>query len=114
MSAVFFAREQMTQPLIATLAGLAATVVAALLAQPRYGYAGVAAAISLGAWVTAIWLGAVLAVRNELAIDATGWRNAAFIVVASAVMGGAIEAAVSIVPVVDGGSGLGAPSLLER
>lgn len=101
MSAVFFAREQMTQPLIATLAGLVATVVAALLAQPGYGYAGVAAAISLGAWVTAFWLGAVLAVRNELAIDAAGWRSAAFIVVACAFMGVAIEAALKIVPIVE-------------
>jgi putative peptidoglycan lipid II flippase len=102
MSAVFFAREQMTQPLIATLAGLAATVFAGILAEPRYGYAGVAAAISLGAWVTAFWLGAVLAVRNELAIDTRGWRNAAFIVVASALMAGAIEGALKIVPIADG------------
>jgi putative peptidoglycan lipid II flippase len=106
MSAVFFAREQMTQPLAATLAGLAATVLAGILAEPRYGYAGVAAAISLGAWATTLWLGAVLAARNELAIDATGWRNAAFIVVSSAIMGGAIEAAVKILPIADAGNAL--------
>src|SRR5262249_31478360 len=75
----------------------------ALLAQPRYGYAGVAAAIALGAWVTAFWLGAVLIVRNELTIDTTGWRNAAFIVVASAVMGLALETALKLMPIVDRG-----------
>ena len=98
MGAVFFAREQMTQPLIATLAGLAVTVLVALLLQPGHGYAGVAAAISLGAWVTAIYLGATLTARSELAMDATGWRNAAFIVVASAVMGAAIRAALTVIP----------------
>jgi putative peptidoglycan lipid II flippase len=104
MGAVFLAREQMTQPLVATLAGLAATALAGVMAEPRYGYAGVAAAISLGAWVTALWIGAVLALRNELALGATGWRNAAFIVVASAIMGGAIEAAASIMPIADAGN----------
>jgi putative peptidoglycan lipid II flippase len=103
MGAIFFAREQMTQPLIATLAGLAITIVAALLLQPRHGYAGVAAAISLGAWVTALWLGVVLTMRKELAIDAIGWRNAAFIVVASVVMGGAIQTALTVIPRADAG-----------
>jgi putative peptidoglycan lipid II flippase len=102
ISAVFFARETMTHPLVATLAGLATTIVAALVAQPRYGHAGVAAAISLGAWVTASWLAMVLAARNELAIDATAWRNAAFIVAASAIMAAAIQAALTIAPVADG------------
>jgi putative peptidoglycan lipid II flippase len=90
MSAVFFAREQMREPLIATLAGLAATIAAALLLQPAYRHAGVAAAISLGAWVTACWLGVVLAARRELALDPAGWRNVAFIVVASAIMAAAV------------------------
>ena len=67
LAAIFFAREQMRQPVLATLAGLAVTLAAARLAHPRYGYAGVAAAISLGAWLIAIWLGAVLVAKNELA-----------------------------------------------
>ena len=93
MSAVFFAREQMTAPMTATLAGLAATIVAALLLQPVHGHAGVAAAISLGAWVTAVALGAALATRGELALGARGWRNVAFIVVASILMAAAVLAA---------------------
>jgi putative peptidoglycan lipid II flippase len=93
MSAVFFAREQMTPPMIATLAGLAATIAAALLLQPSHGHAGVAAAISLGAWVTTISLAGALAARGELALDAQGWRNIAFIVVASVLMAAAVLAA---------------------
>lgn len=99
MGAVFFAREQTTQPLIATLAGLAATVVTALAAQPHYGHSGVAAAIALGAWIMALWLGAVLAARNELALGDRGWRNGALIVLAVTAMGGMLEAAMAIIPV---------------
>jgi putative peptidoglycan lipid II flippase len=101
MSAVFFARERMTEPMVATLAGLAATIVAALSLQPAYGHAGVAAAISFGAWVTAIWLGIALAMQGDLTLDATAWRNAAFIVAASAVMAGAVLAATRIMPFED-------------
>jgi putative peptidoglycan lipid II flippase len=104
MSAVFFAREQMTQPLIATLAGLAATVVAAILLQPRHGHAGVAAAISMGAWVSVIYLAATLTARRGLAVDVAGRRNAAFIVVASAVMGTAIQTALTLMPIAAAGN----------
>ncbi len=93
MSAVFFAREQMTTPITATLAGLAATIVAALLLQPAYGHAGVAAAISLGAWVTAAALGAVLAARGEAELGPQGWRTMALIVIASGLMTAAVLAA---------------------
>jgi putative peptidoglycan lipid II flippase len=86
MSAVFFAGERMAAPMAATLAGLAATIATALLLQPAHGHAGVAAAISLGAWVTAIVLAASLASHGELELGAQGWRNIAFIVVASAIM----------------------------
>src|SRR6185503_12397496 len=51
LSAIFLAREQMRHPLLATLAGIAVTRATASLAQPGYGYAAVAAAISLGAWL---------------------------------------------------------------
>jgi peptidoglycan biosynthesis protein MviN/MurJ (putative lipid II flippase) len=80
----------MTEPLLATLAGLAATIAAALLLQPACGHAGVATAISLGAWVTATWLGIALAVRSELALGKAFWRNVACIVVASAIMAAAV------------------------
>lgn len=100
MSALFFAREQMAQPLAATLAGLAVTVVAALLAKPTQGFAGVAAAISLGAWVTAIWLGIALSARGELQLVGGDWRTLALIVAASALMAAAVLAAMQMSPAV--------------
>lgn len=99
LSAIFFAREHMSQPVMATLAGLAATLAAAMVASPRYGFAGIAAAIALGAWVTAIWHAAALAVRNERAIDAQGARNLGFILLASVAMAAAVAAAQQIIPV---------------
>jgi putative peptidoglycan lipid II flippase len=104
LAAIFFAREQMRQPVLATLAGLAATLIAAVVMHPRYGFAGVAAAIALGAWLTAIWLGAVLAATNELAVGVKGGRNLAFIILASALMGAAVAAAQGIIPVAGTGS----------
>lgn len=92
MGAIFFARERMTEPMIATLAGLAATIVAALWLQPTYGHAGVATAIATGAWVTAIWLAITLAARGELILDAAGRRNIAFIIVASVIMAATVLA----------------------
>ena len=88
LSAILFAREQVMQPLIATIAGLVVSIAAAHLAHPRYGHAGVTAAISLGAWLIAIWLGAVLVARGELPVDTRAIRRFVFIVLASAVMEG--------------------------
>jgi putative peptidoglycan lipid II flippase len=86
LGAIFFAREEMGQPMFATLAGLAATIVFAGLVHPHIGYPAVAAAISLGAWLIAIWLGTALAARRELPIDHRAIRNLCFIVLATAVM----------------------------
>jgi putative peptidoglycan lipid II flippase len=92
-SSVFFARERMTAPALATLAGLALAFIAALLAHPRWGHAGIAAAISLGAWLTAIVLAIRLATTGEVQIDRRGWHNLAGIVLASVIMGITIAAA---------------------
>jgi putative peptidoglycan lipid II flippase len=86
LGAIFLACEQTRHPLLATLAGIATTIATAALAQPRYGYAAVTAAISLGAWLIAIWLGTALAARRELPIDTRTIRNLAFILLATAVM----------------------------
>jgi putative peptidoglycan lipid II flippase len=98
LGAVFFAREQALQPLLATLAGLATTIAAGILARPHFGHAGVAAAISLGAWVTAIWLGTVIAARGELARGGRGLRDLAGIVLATAAMAAAVAAAQHVIP----------------
>lgn len=101
---LFFARERMTVPALTTIAGLAVTFVAAWLAQPRFGHAGVAAAIALGAWLTAIGLTIVLAVARELPIDSRGGRTLALIALASVIMGAALIAAEAAMP--DAGAGL--------
>ena len=61
--------------------------------QPTQGHAGVAVAISLGAWVTTVSLGGALAARGELALGAQGWRNIGLIVVASVLMAATVQAA---------------------
>jgi putative peptidoglycan lipid II flippase len=103
LSAIFLAREQVRPPLLATLAGVAATLAAAALAHPHYGYAAVAGAISLGAWLIAIWLAVALAARHELPIDTMAIRSFAFILLATALMQVAVAFAQRIVPAGDGG-----------
>ena len=102
LAAVFLAREQARLPMLATLAGLLITLSGAMLAHPRYGHAGVAASISLGAWLIAIWLGAAL--RSELRADAAALRTLAFITLASALMAAAIAAAQRVMPLGETGS----------
>jgi putative peptidoglycan lipid II flippase len=101
MAAIFFAREQMRQPLMATLAGLLVTLGAALWLYPDHVYAGVALAISLGSWLITLWLYIALIVRADLRIDAKTSRNLAFIGLAGAIMGAAIAAASLVIPVPD-------------
>jgi len=100
---LFFARERMAVPALTTIAGLAVTFITAWLAQPRFGHAGVAAAIATGAWLTALTLAIVLAVTRELPIDGRGARMLALIALASAIMGAALIAAEAAMP--DAGAG---------
>lgn len=102
LGAIFFAREEMRQPMLATLAGLAATIAVAEFAHPHFGYAAVAAAISLGAWLIAIWLGAALAARRELPVDHRAIRNFVFIVLAAAAMEVAVACAQPLLAGSDG------------
>lgn len=101
---LFFARERMTVPALTTIAGLAVTFVAAWFAQPHYGHAGVAAAIALGAWLTALALAIILVAARELPIDRRSGRTLALIALASGIMGAAIIAAGMAMS--DAGSGL--------
>jgi putative peptidoglycan lipid II flippase len=101
LAAIFFARGQMLQPMIATLAGLLITLSAAALAHPHHGYIGVAVAISIGSWLIALWLGAVLKARNDHAVEARTGRNVAFIGLSSVAMGAALAAAQWHIPVTD-------------
>ena len=56
LSPAFFAREDTLTPLVATLKGVAFALVLAVLLGHWFGASGVAAAIALGAWSTALTL----------------------------------------------------------
>jgi putative peptidoglycan lipid II flippase len=84
-SAAFFGRSDTMTPLVATLAGIATTLVAAFALRGRFGHAGIAMAISLGAWTIAAWLGFRLARVTPLA-DGNTLRRLARIALASVIM----------------------------
>jgi putative peptidoglycan lipid II flippase len=83
-SAIFFGRSDTRTPLAATLAALAMTLAAAF-ALRAFGHAGIAAAISLGAWSMAAVLGFRLARIAPLA-DGDTLRRFAKIALASFAM----------------------------
>ncbi len=87
LSPAFFAREDTRTPLLATLAGIAVTFVAALLLGRLFDIAGIAAAIALGAWSCALAL-----IRHTQAlgygVDAAARRRLPRIVLAALAMGG--------------------------
>src|SRR3954454_12001473 len=56
LSPAFFAREDTLTPLLATLKGVAVALVLAVLFDHFFGAGGIAAAIALGAWNTAVSL----------------------------------------------------------
>jgi putative peptidoglycan lipid II flippase len=93
LAPVFFAREDFRGPLIAMLAGLAAATFAAFLLQSRYAEAGVAAAIAIGAWISAGVLIAMLLSRMLLSLDRRGARRLVQIGIAAAVMGAVLYVA---------------------
>jgi putative peptidoglycan lipid II flippase len=56
LSPAFFAREDTMTPLMATLTGLVVAIIVALLLSGTFGVIGIAAAIALGAWSSAVVL----------------------------------------------------------
>jgi putative peptidoglycan lipid II flippase len=88
LSPAFFARDNTHTPLLATLTGLAVAVLAALLLQPWFGTAGIAASIALAAWSCAGVLMARSAAAFGFSIDAQARRRLPLIVLAALAMGG--------------------------
>ncbi|EKS30045.1 murein biosynthesis integral membrane protein MurJ [Afipia felis] len=87
LSPAFFAREDTRTPLLATLAGIASAVIAGLLVSHRFGVSGIAASISLGAWICALiltWRGAS---SFGFSIDETARMRLPRIVLCAAIMG---------------------------
>ncbi|EJW10708.1 Putative peptidoglycan lipid II flippase MurJ [Rhodovulum sp. PH10] len=75
LGAVSFAHEDTRTPMVAALCGLAVAAAAGILAFPRFGHVGVAAAIATAGYVGSAILGTVLARRKWLSLDrAAGTR----------------------------------------
>lgn len=87
LSPSFFAREDTRTPLLATLAGFAVAVGAALLIPAQFGVSGIAAAIALAAWVSAGILWARSAAASSLTLDRAARRRLPRIGMAALAMG---------------------------
>jgi putative peptidoglycan lipid II flippase len=90
LSPAFFAREDTITPLFATLKGFAVAIGAALVLGRLFGASGIAAAIALGAWSSALSLIRKGAATFGFSIDAEARRRLRRIVIAAILMGGAL------------------------
>jgi putative peptidoglycan lipid II flippase len=94
LSPAFFAREDTVTPLLAMLKGTAFALVLAVLLGHWFGASGVAAAIALGAWSTALTLIRRGAETFGFSIDAAARRRLPGILAAALAMGAALWIAV--------------------
>jgi putative peptidoglycan lipid II flippase len=88
LSPAFFAREDTRTPLWATGCGFVVALVLAVVLGRVYGSSGIAAAIALGAWSSALSLLRRGAATFGFSIDAAARRRLPRIVAAASVMGG--------------------------
>ncbi|WP_291864061.1 murein biosynthesis integral membrane protein MurJ [Bradyrhizobium sp.] len=88
LSPAFFARGDTRTPLWAALQGLAVAIALAIVLGHGYGAGGIAAAIALGAWSSALWLLRRGASTFGFSIDAAARRRLPRIVAAAVAMGG--------------------------
>jgi putative peptidoglycan lipid II flippase len=112
LSPAFFAREDTRTPLWATLQGFAVAIVLAVMLGQAYGARGIAAAIALGAWSSALsllWRGAA---TFGFSIDADARRRLPRIVMAALVMGGLLWLAAFALPTAATAHGLVQTALL--
>jgi putative peptidoglycan lipid II flippase len=94
LSPAFFAREDTVTPLVATLKGVAFALLLAVLLGHWFGASGVAAAIALGAWSTALTLIRTGAETFGFSIDDDARRRLPGILAAALAMGAALWLAV--------------------
>jgi putative peptidoglycan lipid II flippase len=90
LSPAFFAREDTITPLLATLVGLVVAVIAALALNAPFGASGIAAAIALGAWSSAVVLIMRGAKSFGFSLDTDARRRLPVITGVSLAMGGAL------------------------
>jgi putative peptidoglycan lipid II flippase len=88
LSPTFFARSDTRTPLLATLKGLVAAIVLAVVLGRIFGANGIAASIALGAWSGALALIRRGAATTGFSIDPDARRRLPRIVVAALAMGG--------------------------
>jgi putative peptidoglycan lipid II flippase len=88
LSPAFFARDDTTTPLLATLKGLAVTIALAIVLGQLFGAGGIAASMACGAWNNALALVRRGAATFGFSIDAAARRRLPRIVAAAAAMGG--------------------------
>jgi putative peptidoglycan lipid II flippase len=99
LSPAFFAREETSAPLLATVKGLVVAIVAALLLGHFFGANGVAAGITLGAWSNAASLVRRGTETFGFSIDAAARRRLPRIVAAALAMGTLLWLAQYFLPV---------------
>jgi putative peptidoglycan lipid II flippase len=97
LSPAFFARDDTSTPLLATLGGFAVAIVSGIVLGHVYGASGVAAGIALGAWTCAFTLVRGIAAGFGFSIDDACRRRLPRIGAAAAVMGGVLWAATRLV-----------------
>lgn len=88
LSPAFFAREDTTTPLLATLIGLLVAIISALVLSKPFGASGIAAAIALAAWSSAAFLIVRSAAAFGFSLDHDARRRLPIIILSSLVMGG--------------------------
>lgn len=101
LSPAFFARENTRAPLIATLVGLVVAIFAAYALGASYGASGIAAAIALAAWSSAIVLMIQGGRSFGWAIDPAARRRLLIITLAALAMGGLLWLLARYVPSAD-------------
>jgi putative peptidoglycan lipid II flippase len=92
-SPVFFAREDTATPMYAALFGFAIAIVGSLALMPRLGHVGIAIAIAVSGWASAVLLGVLIARRIGFGFDAQARYRLPRIVLAAGFMGVTVEAA---------------------
>jgi putative peptidoglycan lipid II flippase len=88
LSPAFFARDDTTTPLLATLKGFVVAIVLAVVLGKLFGPGGIAASLAFGAWSSALALIRHGAATFGFSIDAAGRRRLPLIVAAALAMGG--------------------------
>lgn len=113
LSPAFFARGDTATPLWATVKGLAVAIAAALVFGRLFGADGIAAAIALGAWTTALALVRRGTATFGFVIDADARRRLPRIAAAALLMGGLLWLTARFAPALtENGHGLAQAAVL--